>query len=131
MGKRGISNRFNVLLNYKLWLSSLSGEGIISDDIYTLLLGIREKGSLKAAAEDAGISYRKAWGDLKNAESLLGYELTEKTRGGRDGGKSLLTTSALRLLEAYAALHQKLDDAVEEAYLELKRKMENPEKGRK
>jgi len=129
MGKRGKSNRFNVLLNYKLWLSSLSGEGIISEDIYTLLIGIRDKGSLKAAAEDAGMSYRKAWGDLKNAELLLEYELTEKTRGGKEGGKSLLTPAALKLLEAYTALQQKLDDAVEEAYLELKKKMENPEKG--
>jgi len=131
MGKRGKSNRFNVLLNYKLWLSSLSGEGIISEEIYTLLTGIRDKGSLKAASEDAGISYRKAWGDLKNAESLLGYELTQKTRGGKEGGKSLLTPSALKLLEAYSALQQKLDDAVEEAYLELKKKMEDPEKGSK
>ena len=36
--------------------------------------------------------------------------------------------SAHKLLEAYAALQQKLDDAVEEAYRELKKKMENPEK---
>lgn len=124
MGKRGKSNRFNVLLNYKLWLSSLSGEGIISEEVYTLLLGIRDKGSLKAASEEAGISYRKSWGDIKKAESLLGYELTEKTRGGKEGGKSLLTPAALKLLEAYAALQQKLDDAVEEAYLEMKKKME-------
>ncbi len=124
MGKRGKSNRFNVLLNYKLWLSSLSGEGIISEEVYTILLGIRDKGSLKAASEDAGISYRKSWGDIKKAESLLGYELTEKTRGGKEGGKSLLTPAALKLLEAYAALQQKLDEAVEEAYLEMKKKME-------
>ena len=125
MGKRGRSNRFNVLLNYKLWLSSMSGEGIISEEVYALLLGVREKGSLKAAAEDTGISYRKAWGDLKKAETLLGYDLTEKTRGGKEGGQSLLTPAALKLLEAYAALQQKLDDAVEQAYLELKNKMEN------
>ncbi|RLD58913.1 MAG: hypothetical protein DRI97_02225 [Bacteroidetes bacterium] len=124
MGKRGKSNRFNVLLNYKLWLSSLSGEGIISEEVYTLLLGIRDKGSLKAASDDAGISYRKSWGDIKKAESLLGYELTEKTRGGKEGGQSLLTPAALKLLEAYAALQQKLDGAVEEAYLEMKKKME-------
>jgi len=127
MGKKGKSNRFNVLLNYKLWLSSLSGEGIISEDIYTLLLGIRDKGSLKASADDASISYRKAWGDLKNAETMLGYELTEKTRGGKEGGQSKLTPAALKLLEAYAALQKKLDDAVEEAYEEMKRKLEDPE----
>jgi molybdate transport system regulatory protein len=125
MGKRGKSNRFNVLLNYKLWLSSMSGEGIISEDVYALLIGIREKGSLKAAAEEAGISYRKAWGDMKKAEELLGYELTDKTRGGKEGGQSELTSAALKLIEAYTALQEKLDDAVEEAYLEMKKKMEN------
>lgn len=124
MGKRGKSNRFNVLLNYKLWLSSMSGEGIISGDVYPLLLGLREHGSLKAAAEEAGMSYRKAWGSIKNAEDLLGYELTHKTRGGKEGGQSLLTPRAMQLLEAYTALQQKLDDAVEEAYQELKKKME-------
>ena len=127
MGKRGKSNRFNVLLNYKLWLSSMSGEGIISEEVYALLLGIRDKGSLKAAAGDAGISYRKAWGDLKQAESLLGYDLTDKTRGGKDGGQSKLTPAARKLLEAYTALQKKLDVAVEEAFLELKMKMENQE----
>jgi len=124
MGRKGRSNRFNVLLNYKLWLSSMSGEGIISEEVYALLLGIRDKGSLKAAAEEAGVSYRKAWGDIRKAEGLLGYELTEKTRGGKDGGQSVITPKALKLLEAYAALHQKLDDAVEKAFEELKRKME-------
>ena len=124
MGKRGKSNRFNVLLNYKLWLSSMSGEGIISGEVYTLMLGIQEKGSLKAAAEISGISYRKAWGDLKKAEDLLGYELTDKTRGGKEGGQSELTPAAKKLLEAYTALQQKLDDAVEKAYQEMKKKME-------
>jgi molybdate transport system regulatory protein len=125
MGRKGRPSRFNVLLNYKMWLSSMSGEGIISEDIYTLLTGIRERGSLRAAATDAGISYRKAWGDLKEAESLLGYQLTEKTRGGKEGGQSTLTPAAHKLLEAYAALQHKLDDAVEQAYQELKKKMEN------
>ena len=124
MAKRGKSSRFDVLLNYKLWLSSMSGEGVISEEVYVLLEGIREHGSLKAAAEEAGMSYRKAWGSIKNAETLLSYELTDKTRGGKEGGQSVLTSQAEKLLEAYAALQQKLDDAVEKAYEELKQKME-------
>ncbi|MEN8224463.1 MAG: ModE family transcriptional regulator [Bacteroidota bacterium] len=111
-------------MNYKLWLSSMSGEGIISEEVYSLLTGIRERGSLKAAAENSGMSYRKAWGDLKQAETLLGYELTDKTRGGKEGGQSVLTPSAIKLLEAYTALHERLDDAVEDAFKELKKKME-------
>jgi molybdate transport system regulatory protein len=124
MGKIGKSNRLNVLLNYKVWLSSMSGDGIISEEVYALLTVIQDKGSLKAAADETGMSYRKAWGDIKQAETLLGYELTDKTRGGKEGGQSLLTPSAIKLLEAHNALHEKLDDAVEAAFEEWKKKME-------
>ena len=69
-----------------------------------------------------GISYRKAWGDIKKAEELLGYELTEKIRGGINGGKSNLTGKAKNLLEAYDTLHKKLDSTIEDAYAEFKEK---------
>ena len=115
----------NLRARFKLWFSTKQTEGGFGDGKWRLLNEINNKGSLRAASEILGISYRKAWGDLKKAETLLGYDLTEKTRGGKEGGKSLLTPAALKLLEAYAALQQKLGDAVEEAYLELKNKMEN------
>ncbi len=114
-------SRFEIFLNYKLWLSSVTGEGIIEEDRYKLLQLIREKGSLKAAAEAMDISYRKAWGDLKKAEALLGYELIIRQRGGKDGGQSQLTEKAVKLLEAYEMLHTKMDDAVEQAYEEFKK----------
>ena len=78
------SSKNDVFLRYKLWLSAVSGEGIIGEGQYQLLREIEKKGSLKAAAECLGTSYRKAWGDIKNAEELLGYDLTEKVRGGID-----------------------------------------------
>jgi len=110
------SSKNDVFLRYKLWLSAVSGEGIIGEGQYQLLRSIEANGSLKAAADELGTSYRKAWGDIKNAEELLGYELTEKQRGGKDGGKSTLTDKANNLLEAYDALHKKMDTAIEEAY---------------
>ena len=118
-------SKFEIFLNYKLWLSSVTGEGIIEEDRYMLLKNIQETRSLKAAAEKMGVSYRKAWGDLKNAEKLLGYKLTVPTRGGKDGGNSLLTPRATRLLEAYEALHTQMDDAVENAYREFREKINN------
>ncbi len=114
------SSKNDVFLRYKLWLSAVSGEGIIGEGQYQLLRAIEEKGSLKAAAEELGMSYRKSWGDIKNAEELLGYELTEKQRGGKDGGNSLLTDKAKKLLEAYDALHKKMDTAIEDAYEDFK-----------
>ncbi len=115
--------RFEILLNYKLWLSSITGDGIIEEDRYQLLREIQQTGSLKAAADGMKISYRKAWGDLKKAEELLGYDLLIRRRGGKDGGTSQLTEKAIKLLEAYEALHVKLDDAVEKAFDEFREKM--------
>ena len=115
-------SKFEIFLNYKLWLSSVTGEGIIEEDRYKLLQLIKVKGSLKAAADDMKISYRKAWGDLKKAEELLGYELIIRQRGGKDGGQSQLTDKAVKLLEAYDMLHTRMDDAVEQAYEEFKDK---------
>ena len=118
-------SKFEIFLNYKLWLSSVTGEGILEEDRYKLLQLIKEKGSLKAAAEIMNISYRKAWGDLKKAEELLGYDLITRQRGGKDGGQSQLTPKAIKLLEAYDMLHTKMDDAVEEAYEDFKNKTRN------
>lgn len=115
-------SKFEIFLNYKLWLSSVTGEGIIEEDRYRLLQLIKEKGSLQAAAAEMKISYRKAWGDLKKAEELLGYELLDRHRGGKDGGQSFLTEKAIKLLEAYNELHIKMDDAVENAYEEFRNK---------
>ncbi len=114
------SSKNDVFLRYKLWLSAVSGEGIIGEGQYSLLRAIQGKGSLKAAAEELGTSYRKAWGDIKKAEELLGYDITEKHRGGKDGGKSILTNKALNLLEAYDELHKKMDNAIEDAYEDFK-----------
>jgi molybdate transport system regulatory protein len=113
-------SKFEIFLNYKLWLSSVTGEGIIEEDRYQLLQLIQQRGSLKAAADEMQVSYRKAWGDIKKAEELLGYELIIRHRGGKDGGQSILTDRAVKLLQAYDALHTKMDDAVEKAYEEFK-----------
>lgn len=116
-------SKFEIFLNYKLWLSSVTGEGILEEDRYKLLREVHEKGSLRSAARELGVSYRKAWGDLKKAEELLGYALVIRQRGGKDGGTSSLTEKAMKLLEAYEALHTRLDDAVEDAYDDFKKKI--------
>ncbi len=120
MDKPPKPTRKDVFLNYKIWLSNLTGDGQIHDSTYRLIEMISQKGSLKAAAQALKISYRKAWGDLEQAEEVLGYQLIEKQRGGKDGGASVLTPAAHKLLEAYKALQQKFDDSVEKAFEEFR-----------
>lgn len=109
-------SKTDVFLNYKIWLSGLTGHGKISDETFSLLELTQQHGSLAAAAAAMDMSYRKAWGKIQEAEQTLGYSLLEKKRGGKDGGNSHLTEAAVKLLEAYRALQQKFDESVEESF---------------
>lgn len=117
------SGYHKVLLNYKVWLSSITGNGVVGDTEYQLLKHIAEHQSLKAASDHLGISYRKAWGDLKKAEELLGYTLIDKQRGGKYGGTSTITEKARKLIEAYEALQQTFDENVENAFKAFREKI--------
>ena len=63
-----------------------------------------------------GISYRKAWGDLKSAEENLGYSLIEKHRGGKQGGKTILTPLGEKLIKAYADFHSRIETFIMDAF---------------
>lgn len=112
-----------VFVNYKVWLSSITGDGAVGDIEYRLLKHIVKSKSLKAASDELGISYRKAWGDLKKAEEILGYQLLDKQRGGKNGGTSVVTDKARKLIEAYEALQQTFDEKIETAFNEFKEKI--------
>ncbi|MFA4853399.1 MAG: LysR family transcriptional regulator [Bacteroidales bacterium] len=98
-----------VIIHYKIWLESANGEGIMGDGKWRLLQSIDEKGSLSAAANSLGISYRKAWGDIKKAETLLGIVLIDKQRGGASGGASTLTEYGTKWLALYKSFRRKID----------------------
>ena len=69
-----------------------------------LLRAVEETGSLRAAAASMDMAYTKALKLLKNAEAALGFPLTMRAAGGRDGGGSALTPEGKEWLtrsEAY------------------------------
>ena len=91
------------------------GEKFFGEGPCRLLHAVEETGSLRAAAFSMGMAYSKALKLLKNAEKELGFALTERTAGGKDGGGSRLTPEGkvwLRKYEAYrdacAAENQRL-----------------------
>lgn len=87
--------------NCRLWLFCEQRTGVFGDGKVRLLKEIEQSGSLRQAALHLGISYRKAWGDLKKAEACLGVRLIERSRGGITGGQSLLTEDGRRWVEAW------------------------------
>ncbi len=82
-----------------------------------LLAGIERHGSLNKAAREMGMSYRAAWGKIKQAEQAMGLQLVEKSGNCRDGCH---LTDAGRM---YKELFIRWFTAVEEAALNKAREI--------
>ena len=91
----------------KLWLEHDDHLGM-SDYRARLLSAIAETGSLSAAAQRLGLSYRRAWGKVRELERHLGIPLVESVAGGPGGGGSRLTPEGAELVRRYT---QFADDA--------------------
>ncbi|WP_018123319.1 winged helix-turn-helix domain-containing protein [Desulfovibrio oxyclinae] len=67
-----------------LWLET--GGGVLFGlGRLQLLREVERRGSLKAAAEALGMSYRGAWGKIKTTEELFGEKLIERAASRRSG----------------------------------------------
>jgi len=110
-GSKG-AKYFNVFLDYKFWLQTKDGSSILGQGVIGLLKNIQTEGSIQKAAIKSGISYRKAWGNIKKAEEILQFTIVEKRRGGVNGGQSLLTADGENLLHAFEELKQEFDKSI-------------------
>jgi molybdate transport system regulatory protein len=72
-----------------------------------LLRLVAEEGSLRGAVKRMGMSYRAAWGYLKELERAAGHAFLEPAGRGRAKGAAL-TPEARRFLAAFAAFHRRL-----------------------
>lgn len=110
-GPKG-SKYYDVFLEYGVWLTNREQGGRLDDRLVKLLAGIHDTGTIRSAAETLGLSYRKAWGDIRKAEKFIGFPLVEKMRGGKDGGLTRLTPDGRDLVDAFAHLHQEFNEAI-------------------
>lgn len=101
----------------------MEGKGIMGDGKWKILKAIEEHGSLKAATEALGLTYRRTWGDLKEIEEALGFSLLDKSRGGKEGGNTSLTAEGKNLVLAFDQFHDKIDSVMETAFIELQQKL--------
>ena len=92
-------------IHNKLWMSSGASSATFGTGKVRLLEAIHQTGSLQEAAKALGISYRKAWADLKKAETCLNCRLIDKTRGGRGGGRTELTVRGREVVHAFNAMN--------------------------
>lgn len=95
------------------------GRKFFGEGPYRLLRGVEETGSLRGSAAEMGMAYTKALKLLKNAEAALGFPLTARAVGGKDGGGSRLTTEGKEWLETYEAYRDACVQANRRLYLEF------------
>jgi len=100
----------------KLYINSEGAEGVFGSGKWQLLNAIHQHGSIQQAAKALGRSYRKAWGDIKQAELGLGKKLVTTNRGGTSGGESQLTEFGSELLVKWKLYHAEVEAAMKQSY---------------
>jgi molybdate transport system regulatory protein len=110
-GHKG-SKYYDIFLRQRLDLVNRDNVVVINEEGFTLLTEIMKEQSIAASAAKMKISYRKAWGLLREIEGVLGFKLILRHRGGKDGGKTLLSAEGIELTIAYQDLRKNADSAV-------------------
>ncbi|MDG6225347.1 MAG: LysR family transcriptional regulator [Candidatus Thermoplasmatota archaeon] len=88
------------------------GRGVVGKGRITLLKLIEERGSLRKAAMDMGMSYRNAWGVIRHIEEQLDIRMVESSRGGANGGRTRLTYEARKMIDEYDSARERVDKAL-------------------
>jgi len=84
----------------KVWIEK-DGKPLIGKGRAELLEEIARTGSIRQAASRIGLSYRHAWGMVSKVGKAAGSPVVISTRGGRQGGRSVLTEEGRELLAEY------------------------------
>ena len=99
----------------KLWLEH-DDRLAMSDYRARLLSAIAETGSLSAAAQRLDLSYRRAWGKVRELERHLGLPLVESEAGGAGGGGSRLTAEGAEFVRRYTQFAEDARRAIATLY---------------
>ncbi len=98
----------NLCLEGRIWLS-LEGESFLGSGKSDLVCKIEELGSLRKAAQEMKMSYRKAWYSIKKLNELAGEPIIILQRGGKNGGEAIVTEKGKAVIESFRQLQQEFD----------------------
>ena len=85
----------------KIYLTDSDGEKFMGIGVMWLLRELEEKGSLRSAAGNLGISYSKAYQMVKKLEEKLGMTVIDRKKGGSKHVGSSLTPFGKKFLLLY------------------------------
>ena len=80
----------------------------VGRDRIRLLEAVGREGSITAGARAVGLTYKAAWDALDAMANLFGQPLLATRTGGKTGGGSVLTPTAVRVIEAFHRLEAEM-----------------------
>lgn len=98
----------------KFWLT-LGPRTLFGDGKADLLEAVDQLGSLRSAAQSMGMSYRYAWGLLRELDSAAGFAFLEHSGSG-PRTRLRLTARGRRFIESYRSFRSPLDAQVDQAF---------------
>ncbi len=110
-GKPAIRFTFRIYVGDKRYM----GPGRIE-----LMEGILKHGSIARAAQDMGMSYRKAWQLVKDMNAVAGKALVERHLGGKSGGGAAVTKEGKEAMKQYYTIQKQAMSLFEKAGARLK-----------
>jgi len=102
----------------KTWIEK-GGKLVFGSGKSQLLKAIDETGSIKAAADKMGVSFRHAWAHVTAIEKRFGFKLIDRTKGGKGGGGSKLTPRGRELIQKYENLEKEVSRFADRKFREI------------
>jgi molybdate transport system regulatory protein len=112
--RRSVPHPPNLGVKAKVWLT-LGPRTLFGDGKAKLLETVDELGSLRSAAQSIGMSYRHAWGLLRELDKAAGFAFLEHSGPG-PRTRLRLTDDGRRFIEAYRRFRAPLINAVERRF---------------
>src|SRR5262245_41964988 len=103
-------------LKVRVWVER-DGRKVLGPGRVELLGHIDRHHSISAAAKQMNMSYRRAWGLVRDMNEAAGEALVELTTGGSGGGGAILTSRGREAI----ALYRRIVDRFAEVAAEVKK----------
>ena len=109
----------NYRIKGRIWIE-INDDAFIGEGKALLLKRTAELGSLRKAAEEMNMSYRKAWYSINHMNKAAGEPVIVLKHGGRKGGIAQLTPFGEKVLEQFDKLDRFFHDFLDRRTKRLK-----------
>ena len=116
---REILKKGDFKVNGSLWIEN-QGTRFFGPGPVELLEHIAETGSIKQAAQQMGMSYKKAWDLVSNMNTMAARPFVVTSTGGEKGGGSTITEEAKQMIAYHRQLRERFRQFLEQETAGLK-----------